>query len=245
MVSFQELRERLKDKFKFSRHEVLGLLSSIGFTAFIFSFRDWGTDNFNALTGVESLLLIIIIATISFVFRLACQKVYGLSQGYNVEFRVWWTGLFIMLAVCFISNGRIPLILIGGIVPAFMIKQRLGEFRYGFGYTETAVIAMWAVWAHLILAIFFTIGIILFPNTYLFEKGLLINLLAAGLSLLPLPQLDGLRIFFGSRGYFMVCVAAVILGSALLLTHTVVGITISIIIGLLAGGFFILIGSEK
>ena len=245
MVSYQELRERMQQYFKFNRAEVLGLISAVIFTAFIFSFRDWGTDTFDAAIGVLNLLTVAFIAAISFTFRLTCQKIYGLGQGYLAVFRLWWTGLFIALAAAFLTAGKVPLILIGAIVPSFIVKQRLGEFRYGFGYTETAVIAMWGIWSHLILATIFALGLYAFPTSYLFSKGLLINLIAAGLNVLPLPQLDGLRIFFGSRTYWVVCVIAIILASVLLLTHTLFGIVACAVIGLCAGGFFVLIGSEK
>ncbi|MBI2573425.1 hypothetical protein HYV86_06175 [Candidatus Woesearchaeota archaeon] len=245
MVSYQELRARIHESYSFNRQEVVGLIAAVGFTAFIFSFRDWGTDSFNAAVGIGNFLLVAIIAAFSFWFRFTCQKIFGLSQGYLVVFRLWWTGIFIALALAFITSGRLPLILIGGIVPSFMVRQRLGEFRYGFGYKENAVISMWSIWSHLILAIIFSMGLYLFPSAYFFEKGLLINLIAAALCILPLPQLDGLSIFFGSRSYFMLCIVAIIAGSILLLTNTLFGIIISAIIGLLAGGFFILIGSEK
>ena len=52
------------------------------------------------------LRLAIGIAIVLFV-RIACQKMYALSQGYKAEFKVWWAGLAICLVVVFISYGKV------------------------------------------------------------------------------------------------------------------------------------------
>ena len=92
MASQQELQSRIKEFFRFSRQEISGLVAAVLITAFIFSFRDWGKESFEFLTGLTNLFIMLIIASLSFLFRLSCQKVYALGQGYRAEFKVWWTG---------------------------------------------------------------------------------------------------------------------------------------------------------
>ena len=102
----------------------------------------------------------------------------------------------------------------------------------------------------LILAVFFAIGLYLMPQSYFFEKGLFLNLIMAGCSLIPLPKLDGLMILFSSRVIYCLTAFTVLLAWALLwvllkLTGTKIGIIIAIVIGGLAGTVALLVGSEK
>lgn len=250
MVSFKELKARWKEFLRFSRQELSGLLFAILITGFIFSFRDWGggeTADFGV--GLTHLAAVLIIAALSFFFRIACQKMYALSQGYLAEFKVWWAGLAIMLVVGLITAGRIPLVLIGGIVAAFMTKQRLGEFRYGFSHYQNAIISMWGIYGNLILTLVFAVGLHFAPLDtllgYFFHKGLILNLIMSFCALFPLPQLDGLQIYFGSRGMYFFGIFLVLLASILLLTKTTFGLITAIVTGALIAIVYILIGSEK
>ena len=146
MVSSQELKERVKEFYKFEKQELASLGIAVLITAFIFSFRDWGDDFFDFIVGLTNLILTLLITAFTFAFRISCQKIYALSQGYKVEFKVWNLGLLIALIVAFFSNGILPLVLGGSVVAALMVKQRLGEFRYGFSYLDNAIISFWHNW---------------------------------------------------------------------------------------------------
>ncbi|MBU0470712.1 MAG: hypothetical protein KKA62_02065 [Nanoarchaeota archaeon] len=244
MVSTKELAARVKDFLRFSRQERLSLIAAILVTALIFSFRDWGEESFNLIIGMKNLFLLIIIAALTFFFRLACQKTYALSHGYKAEFKLWWLGLGIAAVIGFLSLGRLPLVLIGTVVASFMVRQRLGEFRYGFSHKENALIASWGIFGNLILAVFFAVGVLVFPQSYLFNKGLILNLIMALCSLIPLPQLDGLQIYFGSRALYFIILFSVALTTVLLLTKTKIGLIIAVVLGALVGILAILISSE-
>lgn len=245
MVSRQELRARIQDFFTFSRQEVTGLVFAILITAFIFSFRDWGEAQFDPTLGLQHLLLTLIIVAVSFLFRISCQKIYGLAEGYKAEFKVWFAGLAIALVLVFVSNGRLPVVLAGTMAVAFMVKQRLGEFRYGFSYWNNGVIAYWGVLGNMILAIAFASGVYFSPQNYFFHQGLMFNLIMGLSSLVPLPQLDGLNIFFGSRGLYFIAIFMVLLNAVLLLSRTAIGIILAIVIGAVYMVIYLLIGSEK
>ena len=245
MVSKQELWARIKEFLRFSQQETRGLLLAIILTGFIFSFRDWGTEKFNLTLGLQHLFIAVAVVAVSILLRIACQKIYALSQGYNAEFKVWWTGLLIMLILAFISLGRLPVILVGTVVSSLMVKQRLGEFRYGFSYKDNAIIAGWGVYGNLIAALFFALGLHAFPQSYFFGKGVVLNLVMAFFSLLPLPQLDGLQIYFGSRMMYYLGIGLVLLAGVLLLSKTTIGLITAVVIGSIIALFFILIGSEK
>lgn len=245
MVYWGELQARIQDFFRFSRLEMIGLLAAVIVTGFIFSFQDWGTEQFDAAVGLHNLLLMTLAAAIGLFFRSSCQKVYALSEGYKAEFKVWWAGLAIALVVIFISAGRIPLIFAGTMVASFMVKQRLGEFRYGFSYWNNAMIAYWGILGNLILAILFAIGSFAWPQSYFLSKGLALNLIMAFTSLLPLPQLDGLSIFFGSRKVYVLAIVLSILAAVLLIPKTTFGLIFAVVVGLVYALIYLLIGSEK
>ncbi|PIN76794.1 hypothetical protein COV17_01055 [Candidatus Woesearchaeota archaeon CG10_big_fil_rev_8_21_14_0_10_36_11] len=245
MVNIKELGNRVLEFYRFSWQEISGLLAAVLITAFIFSFRDWGSEQFEFIVGITNFITLIFIGAISFVFRISCQKIYALSQGYKAEFKIWWVGLVIALVLAFISLGRVPFILIGGIVASFMIKQRLGEFRYGFSYHQNGIASLWGILGNLILAIGFAVGLYYSPQNYFFSKGLMLNIIMGFCALLPLPQLDGLNIYFGSRMMYYIAIVTVLLASVLLLTRTKWGLIIAIILGSMAGIIYISIGSEK
>ncbi len=244
MVSFQELKSRVSDFYHFDKQEIGGLIASIILMAFIFSFRDWGSDIFDAVAGFSNLVGLAAIIAFSFWLRITFQKIYGLSQGYLVEFNTWWMGLFISLIITFVSLGFMPVVLIGGITTSLMIKQRLGEFRYGQSHFETSIIATYGIIGNILAALLFAIGFYFMPN-YFFEKGLLFNLIMAICTLIPLPQLEGLKIFFGSRGLYFINLGLIALASVLLLTKTAIGLIIAIILAAVITTSIILISSEK
>lgn len=249
MVYHKELHARIREHFRFSKAEISGLIPAILVTAFIFSFRDWGAEQFEIGVGLQNLFILIIVAAISFFFRFSCQKIYGLAEGYKVDFKLWWMGLAIALVIAFISKGGLQLILVGTVVSAFMIKQRLGEFRYGFSYWNSAMISLWGILGNLIIALLFAIGNYAYPEIYFFSKGLWLNIMMALGALLPLPQLEGLNIFFGSRRLYFVALLVVVVSAGLLLLaktfETKLPLIMLIVVGALAGIIYILTGSQK
>ena len=245
MVNFKELVSRIRTDLRFSWQEISSLIAAILVFGFIFSFRDWGTEEFSLVIGLQNFVLAAFIASIAFFFRAFCQKTYGLIEGHKAEFKIWWAGLLISLIVAFLTKGIVPLVLLGSMVPVFMVRQRLGEFRYGFNYWVNGIISYWGVIGSLILAILFGLGSYLMPESYFFSKGLQFNLIMALCSLLPFPQLDGLNIFFGARWLYYLGIVLVLLAAVLLLTKTLFGILFAIVAGVVYGGIVLLIGSEK
>mgnify|MGYP007094905108 CR=1 FL=1 len=245
MVYFKEFIARIKDYYIFTKQELSGIVVAILITGFIFSFRDWGAEEFNLIFGLKNLFLAILIATFSFWFKISCQKLYGLAEGQNAEFKTWWAGIAVMLVITFITRGYVPLILAGGVISSFMVRQRIGEMRYGFNTYVMALTAMWAIHGALILAIFSAIGLYFFPQSYFFDIGLKMNLMLAFCSWLPFPQQDGLALFFGSRMLFFLGIGEILLAAVLLLTGTTIGLILAIVIGTTIAAGYILIGSEK
>jgi len=244
MVSFKELAARVKQFFGFNHQELQGIIIGVLVTGFIFSFKDWGVEEFNLIYGLRSLLLTTIAAGISFFGHIAPQKIYALSAGYLAEFKTWWAGIIIALVLCFISLGNLTLVLAGGIWLSFMVRQRLGQFRYGYSMEEQAITGLWGILGSLIFAGLFRAGNYFLPEVLFFEKGLMISLVFAICSILPIPGLDGLNIFFGSRATYVVSLIMVVIATLLLLFGGGWGLLVSVVLGLIGGIAAILYGSE-
>ncbi|HIH11789.1 TPA: hypothetical protein HA241_06370 [Candidatus Woesearchaeota archaeon] len=245
MVSGPELRARVGEFLRFSRQEVIGLIAATLAMAFLFSFRDWGGDQLNVVEGVQHFLVMVLVVVITLLFRGFCQKTYGLTEGYKADFKVWWVGLAIMFVVGVISVGKVPLVFVGTMVASLMVRQRLGEFRYGFSYWNNMMIAFWGLLANMILAIVFALGLYFSPQSYFFYKGLVLNLIMGLCSFVPLPQLDGLSIFWGSRPMYFLGIGMVLLAAVLLLSRTQLGLILAIIIALFITVGYLLTASEK
>ena len=244
MVSFKELKARWRQFFRFSKQELYGIIGGILITGFIFSFRLWGGETFDWAVGLRNFLLTTLAAAISFFGHISCQKLYALSAGYIAEFKTWWAGLLIALVLAFVSVGHLTLVLAGTVSLVFMVKQRLGQFRYGYSVEERAITGLWGILGSLIFAALFRIGNLFWPEAVFFERGLMISLIFAICSVLPLPWLEGLNIFFGSRGIYWVSVVVVLGATLLLLWGGVWGLVFGIVMGLVIGGIAILYGSE-
>ncbi len=230
MVRGEELRARIKDYFTFEKQELAILIPAIFITAFMFSFKDWGEESFQFWTGLGNLIVVSIIVAVSFFVRFSWQKIYALKEGYVAQFKGWWAGILVALVLTLVTNGRAPLVLIGGVVSSLMIRHRLGEFRYGFSYLDNAKISYHGIIANIHLAVLFSIGLYFFPENYFFSKGLLFNWIMALCAVFPLPQLDGLNIYFGSRSLYYFAVAIVAVFGILLLTQTQIGLILAVFI---------------
>ena len=108
-----------------------------------------------------------------------------------------------------------------------------------------AITALWGILGNLILAILFAVALYISPQNYFFNQGMKLNLVMAFCALFPLPQLDGLSLFFGSRKMFAIGIVMVLLAAVLLLTRTKGGLIAAIVIGLAVAIGYIAIGSEK
>ena len=245
MVSTKEKIARIKDYYTFNSQEKLGLVIGMLVTGFLFSFRDWGAEQFEVAIGLTNFVLACFAALLLFVARFTLQKWYGLAQGYKVTFKPWWIGMAIAVVITFITNGWVPLILVGGVSVAFISKHRLGEFRYGFSYWQNGIISLWAVYSSVIMATLFGLGSYFFPSSYFFDKGLSMSIMMGFLVLLPLPQLEAFSLYYAEAWLYIVAIVIMALAAALLLSKALIGIIICIVVLLLAAVIYYFAGSHK
>lgn len=250
MVSFQELRVRIIDFFRITKKEIKAFLIASAVAAVIFSFCDWGpagqcSGEFSFWLGLVHLLIIFLITFLSLLVRLSCQKIYALNQGYSAHFRPWWNGIGLSAVIGIFSLGKGAVLLPGRINAEVLGRQRLGEASPTFTYTDNAQIALSGIISHFLLALIFAVGLFAWPDNYLFAKGFALNMIIGFFSLLPLPQLEGLQLFFGSRPIYYITVISFILLGALLLIPSKISLVIVITITTGAGILALLLRSEK
>ena len=245
MPSNQEIKARVKEFFHFSKSELFALVIVALITGFIFSFKDWGDEFFDASIGFAHLIASILVVAFTIFLKAAIQKVYALSQGYKITIKTWFVGTYIALALSFLSLGNLSLILAGSFSSAFMSKQRLGEFRYGFNNFENGLIGFFGILTNIGIALFFAILSYFPPGNYIFTQGIILNIIMGFCSLLPFPQLDGLKIFFGSRPLYYTSVGTMLLSTLLILSGTKIGLIALIILISATIMLFMIKGSEK
>ncbi len=198
------------------------------------------------LVGLKNLLITTFAALFAFLAHVVPQKVYSLGEGYQAEFKTWWPGIIIALVLGFATAGNLTLILAGGMFMSFMVRQRLGEFRYGYNLEQQAVTGFWGIYGLVIVATLFRFFNYYFPKVLFFEKGLLICLIFAICALLPIPGLNGLNLFFGSRMIYFFTLVLVIVVSLLYFLGGGIGLWIAIIGQILADSYYLLaVSSEK
>ncbi len=193
-----ELTSRIKEYFGFNSDEIKGIIIATFIIAFILSFREWGINKFDWIYGLKNLFNSAIIVALALLVRVSVEKIEALRRGYRLEWKMSFYGLLIGLILVFISNGLLFLLIPGGIV-VYMIKRlRLGKLWYGLNRFEVALVALTGLLANVVLAILFK-ALMFVSASSLLHKAMVINVLLAVFSMLPIPPLEGFRIWIGSR----------------------------------------------
>ncbi|MBU0629135.1 MAG: hypothetical protein KKC75_08160 [Nanoarchaeota archaeon] len=246
MAALVDMKDKIKKYYKFNPSELRGFIISILILSFIISFKEWGGDKFSLAAGFFNWFNAALIVTLAFIVYTTAQRIAGLSIGYQVEHKMWTTGLLIGLLFVFVSKGRIWLLLPGGIIIHHLAGHRLGYFRYDLGYFAHGMIAISGTIALITLAAIFKI-----LNTFIYspllEKAILFTILFAIYDVLPIPPLSGSRLFFGSRMVYIFLFSTIIVSGLLLLSdiNVMVAIVGSIIIGIVCWLLYYIFFEQK
>jgi len=232
MAEIVDMLDKIKRYYRFTHYELRGLVIAILAIAFIISFKEWGTTAFDFNVGLYNLFNSILIVALSILVHDAGQRLWGLAIGYRVEFRMWTFGLIIALVVAFVSNGSLWLIVPSGFLLHHLAGHRLGWFRYGINYFGQAMVALAGPLFTLMLVIFLKVMSAFFPSALL-HKAIVFNVVYAITSLLPIPPLDGSKIYFGSRMLYAFVLPAIAFSTILMVVN--VPIFFALVLSLLVG----------
>lgn len=232
MAEIVDLRDKIKRYYKFTNHELIGLIISMLIIAFIISFKEWGAASFDFEAGVFNLFNSILIVALSILVHDAGQRLWGLAIGYRIEFKMWSFGLLFGLIIVFLSNGNFWLIVPSGFVLHHLAGHRLGWFRYGINYFGQAMVALAGPLFTLMLIILLKVLTVFSPSA-LIEKAIMFNVVYLITGMLPIPPLDGSKIFFGSRMMYAFVLPALVAATILMIVN--VQILLSLSLSLLVG----------
>lgn len=234
MGEFNDLWYKIRQYYWFTSAEIRSLAATVLIVAFIISFADWGKGATPDLTeGLFNFLIAVIITAVTFFVRESVRRIAALSVGYRAEYKVWWWGLLLGLVIVFISRGYVWILLPGGILLHHLAGHRLGHFRYGLNFFGLGMVSMTAPIANVVMAVIIK-SVNLYLNSGVLTKAVYLNLLLAIFSVLPIPPMDGSKMFFGSRMVYSFMFIAIILASALLFVNIPIWISI---FGSLAAAF--------
>ncbi len=191
-------RYALHSRSELSNFVLISILYSI-----IISFNDWGVYSFSFFTGLGNLAISFVVVLISFGLYQLVQRWYSAHRGYQPEHKVWAPGIIISIILLIVTNGGVPMLASTGVFIHHLAVQRLGTFRYGENLKILGPIALLGL-----LSATFIAGIsrVLLDNyswtpiaSYILEQFFYYNIVFLLWNILPIPPLDGSRIFFWSR----------------------------------------------
>jgi len=195
--------DKVRHYFRFNASELRGMVITILIVGFIWGFND-GADEFIFRSWFAHMILSILIAAVAILIKESTHKLVGLSAGYRVEFQMWWYGLLVALAICFVTRGYVPILITGGLMFHHIAIHRLGFFRYGTNTLDLGMISMMGPIGNIIFAtIIKNIDLYLIPLGPIADEIFKFNMIFAVVNLLPMPPLVGSNFFFRTRlGYF-------------------------------------------
>lgn len=240
-----EFASRIESRFRFSSKEffnllIVSLVSAFGITIT----KGWGVFDLIGGKGAApyllNLLIIAAVIFISFIIHFSAQKLVALKLGYSSEYKTWVNGLLLGPIICLFSYGFLPLFFSGTLFYDVIPKLRVGIFRGEVKHKDLGIIAFAGPLSNIIL-----VG--LMAPAYLAAKGaflktfIIINLLVALFSLLPIPTFEklrqfsggttGLYLFIASRWVFVLVFATILAYSALIIIFNLFSYILALILG--------------
>lgn len=233
MAEILDLTDKIKRYYKFTHHELRGLITAILLIAFIISFNEWGTASFDLTAGLYNLFNAILIVALSILIHDAGQRIWALAIGYRLEYKMWGFGLLAAMIIAFVSNGNFWLIVPSGFLLHHLAGHRLGFFRYGINYFGQAMVALAGPLFTLMLVILLKILSAFSPNPLIY-KAIIFNVIYSITSLLPIPPLDGSKIYFGSRMLYAFALPAIVVASIMMIVSIpiLLALTLSFLVGI-------------
>jgi Zn-dependent protease len=211
-----DLIDKVKKYYRFTPSELRGFIISILVVAFIISFREWGRGaEIDIGFGLINFLNALLVTALTFIVYNSAHRITALVAGFKAEYKMWTFGLLAGLVFAFVSNGRIWILLPGGILYHHLAGHRIGWFRHELNYFAMGVLSLWGPIACIFLAIFFKI-IGIFTFNALIHKAVILNLALAVYAMLPIPPMPGSKVFYGSRMLFAFSFCAIVAAAILL-----------------------------
>ena len=205
------------------KKEIRSILIIAFIAAFIFSFNEWGIDKFNLLVGIQNFLFALVFCLIIYTTHAFSQKFTAKFFDHEIEFTLLTIrkkikevrktimvpiGPAITLLITLLTNGKLIFLLLNSFEMKSNKTHRLGRKWINIKDFEEAQIALAGPLSEILLLILLKI---LSPLSLIFSKGMFIASTIAIFNMLPLPKVDGSKIFFGSRPLYVASLVFIII----------------------------------
>lgn len=211
-------------KFRFTKKEVRDIVISVLVLGLMFSFRD-----------INFFIPLTIIVGIAFIVHELSHKFLAVRYDCKAEYVLWPQGVMFSLLVTFITGGRFLFAAIGFVSISTFYATRLGFQYINLSVDEIGTISAAGPFSNIIIAL---IASAISPFVPFADYAVTLNLILAIFNLLPVPPLDGSKVFMWSR---LAWFALISLAGSLLFLIPLMGTLMSVLIALsLLGLVFIL-----
>ena len=197
--------------FTLSNNEIKQIGITVVIIAFIWSFNKWGGATFDFIDGMKNFAIGAIFALIALVFNQVGQRVIAVHYGYDPSYEYGILGLMIGLVITFASRGYIVFFFPGIINLRHLAASRLGEFRYYTNDWEWAKACFMGPFFNILLAI----AVSPFKDIIILRHFMVINILFAVYSLMPMPGNVGLPLLYPHLHFWFFTVGIVAAASAM------------------------------
>lgn len=200
---------------EFNKKEIKLIFIAALVAGLIFSFNEWGMEKFSLSVGIENLLTAFIICLVTYFIHSFFQKMVAEHYEYKIEFSLVEMkrkiskvgkimtipiGPIITILLTLISNGKFLFIVLSSYKHIIQKEFRIGRRWTNIKEFEDAQIALAGPLSQIFLLI---VSKMLINVSPIFNKAMFIVSTIAIFNMLPFPQLDGSRIFFGSKPLYL------------------------------------------
>jgi len=233
-----------------SKKEIKLIFIAAFIAALVLSFNEWGIEKFSLATGIKNLFIAFVFALIIYFVHSVTQKLTADHYEYKIEFSLVEMkrkiagakrivnvpiGPMITMLLILISNGKFIFLVLNSYRHVIQKEFRIGRRWTNIKEFEDAQIALSGPLSQVFLLIVFKLLLVLSP---IFEKAMFMTSTIAIFNMLPFPQIDGSKIFFGSKPLYITSlifiVAFIILIFYLSVLQTVIlALVFSLVIGII------------
>jgi len=236
MYGLFNLKDKMRKYLAFDESELKNFIIIVLLLSFIVAFDDGKAEFSAAHWGINYILVMLLVLPAVFV-HVVIQRIFALEYGYKPKLKLSWYMLVIGIILTVISAGKFWFFLVPGVfVMDVMEVHRLGYFRYGLSMRQFGWIAAMGCLANIFLAMIFKALLVFNPQSLMLQMGVSVNIAMAIMNILPIPPLNGSKLFFGSRllYFFML---GIIVGMAvflLVMDSILLSLLFSLILGVIA-----------